>query len=318
MIVTVTLNPAIDLTYTVPAIELGQSHRVQNPAARAGGKGVNVARVLTGQGAAAVVIAPIGGATGDEFRAELDSAGLSHRLVDAGQATRRTIALVTRAQTTNLNEAGSPLSQDEWEQVVTTITTALQEASVLVISGSTPPSTPLDMLPRLINAATEREIPVMVDTSGEYLLAAAEAGPTVLKPNREELLTALSRESSPSTGPLTGNPNLDHIADAARILAARGGATVFASLGAEGMLAVGPEGTVSYARLPRPLPGNPTGAGDAAVAAIASDLADGVFDRQTSLVKATAWSAAAVLAPLAGTLTDPAPLLGAVRLRTNQ
>lgn len=318
MIVTVTLNPAIDLTYTVPALRLGESNRVKNPAARAGGKGVNVARVLTSQDAPALVIAPVGGSTGEQFRADLDAAGIAHHLVEVTAPTRRTVAVVTSEHTTNLNEAGNALAAEQWEELIGTVADALTDASVLVLSGSTPPQTPLDLLPQLIGEASRRGIPVVADTSGEHLLAAATAGPTVLKPNRDELLSALRREPTGPTGLTTGNPNIDHVADAARVLADRGGATVFASLGAEGMLAVGPDAEMSYARLQRTLAGNPTGAGDAAVAAIAADLAGGAYDPPATLKRATAWSAAAVLAPLAGTLADPAPLLGAITVTTSE
>lgn len=317
-IVTVTLNPAIDLTYTLPVLRLGESNRVKDPAARAGGKGVNVARVLTAQDYPALVIAPVGGSTGVQFRADLNAAGITHHLVEVGTPTRRTVAVVTGEHTTNLNEAGHALATEQWDELTGTVADALADAAVLVLSGSTPPETPRTALPQLIAEAERRQIPVIVDTSGAHLLAAAAAGPTVLKPNREELMSAMGGEPTGATGLSTGNPNIDHVADAARAMARRGRATVFASLGAEGMLAVGPDGPVGYARLQRTLAGNPTGAGDAAVAAIAADLATGDYDRQATLKRATAWSAAAVLAPLAGTLADPAPLFGAITVRSSE
>ncbi|MEO6200919.1 MAG: PfkB family carbohydrate kinase, partial [Cryobacterium sp.] len=153
---------------------------------------------------------------------------------------------------------------------------------------------PASFYPELVRMAVARGIPSIIDTSGPALLAAADAGATVLKPNREELIAA--------TG--IGDPIL-----AARSLIERGASLVLLSLGVDGMVAVSssdPSGYLS-ARLPEPLIGNPTGAGDAAVAAVASCLAGptsgDTIGIEAILRRATAWSAAAVLMPLAGEIS---------------
>lgn len=336
MIVTVTPNPALDLTWHVDRIVAGGTHRADAGAARAGGKGLNVARVAHAQGARVCAVTTFGGATGAEFFAELEASGVPHALTPVNGATRRSIALVDEAlgDTTIINERGLPLLDVDWDALRGMMRAALavdaddakaaQAAGtgVLVISGSFPPETPDDVLPSLIAIGRDAGVPVIVDTSGPALLVAADAGASVLKPNEHELRDA------------TG---LDDPIEGARELIRRGAELVLLSRGAEGMLAItraddsvgnvrasasdsasraatrpatptsseisdteSPRITVLHARLDTALAGNPTGAGDAAVAACAVLMDAGVHDPAQILRRATAWSAAAVLMPLAG------------------
>lgn len=296
MILAVTPNPALDVTYRLPTFETGRSHRVDPGTVRAGGKGVNVARVLRARGWAPLVLAPVGGASGDRFTADLDDADLAHVLVASPVPTRTTTAVVSDDTTTNLNETGQPQPTAVWAALQREVESRLAGATALVVSGSFPPGTGTDVVTGLVTAARSARVPVVVDTSGDHLLAAADAGATHLKPNRDEL-HAVAAGADP--------------VPASRSLARRGGALVHTSLGAEGMLGVHASGPLRHARLGRALRGNTTGAGDAAVAALVAGIVTGADD-ETLLRTATAWSAAAVLAPLAGEITDPEPLLAEV------
>ncbi|MDQ0210137.1 ribokinase [Arthrobacter sp. SRS-W-1-2016] len=298
-VITVTPNPAIDLSYHVAGITPGASHRVAAPLSRAGGKGLNVARVAHQLGHPVLALAPSGGAAGAEFAAELRSSGVPHRLIPVASDTRRSIALVDTVggETSIFNEEGCSLQPSEWQALAAAVVDALhfdnpdgQSAGVLVGSGSLPPGAPADFYPALVRLAHDAGIPAVVDTSGPGIVAAARAGADLLKPNNHELLEA------------TGESSLDV---AARRLIALGAKTVLVSAGAEGMLAFhdGAPGGYWSARLPEPLSGNPTGAGDAGVAAAAVALADGITDIPTILRRATAWSAAAVLMPAAGEIS---------------
>ncbi|MFJ4165575.1 1-phosphofructokinase family hexose kinase [Microbacterium sp. NPDC089698] len=292
MIVTVTPNPALDLTWHVDRIVPGGTHRADTGVARAGGKGLNVARVAHAQGAVVLALATSGGETGAEFAAELASSPVPHELVPVEGATRRSVALVDEhlGDTTIVNERGINPTVQEWDALKAAVVRALRastaEASkpVLVLSGSLPPGAPDDLLPALIRIGRDAGAIVIADTSGPALLAAAEAGATVLKPNAAELAEATGIED-----PIAGACELLH----------RGASLVLLSRGADGMLAVTADEVVR-ARLAHPLAGNPTGAGDAAVAAVAVLMAQGEKDPTALLRRATAWSAAAVLMPLAG------------------
>ncbi|GAA2872240.1 1-phosphofructokinase family hexose kinase [Microbacterium arabinogalactanolyticum] len=343
MIITVTPNPALDLTWHVAALEIGGVHRADAGKSRAGGKGLNVARVAHAQGASAVAITTSGGATGAEFAAELDASGVPHVLVPVTASTRRSIALVDEAlgDTTIVNERGEAPTDVEWTALKDAVARALARVSasdaradglgdaagpdaggqdVLVISGSLPPGTPDDLLPSLIRLGRDAGAAVIVDTSGPAMLTAADAGASVLKPNQHELRDA------------TG---LDDPIEGARELLRRGVELVLLSLGADGMLAVsaapseprasGTPGeerehdgelradaapvSILHARLDTALAGNPTGAGDAGVAACAVLMDAGNHDPEAILRRATAWSAAAVLMPLAGDIHPSWPEL---------
>jgi 1-phosphofructokinase family hexose kinase len=356
MIITVTPNPALDLTWHVAALEIGGVHRADAGKSRAGGKGLNVARVAHAQGASAVAITTSGGATGAEFAAELDVSGVPHVLVPVTASTRRSIALVDEAlgDTTIVNERGEAPTDVEWTALKDAVARALARVDadgrdVLVISGSLPPGTPDDLLPSLIRLGRDAGATVIVDTSGPAMLTAADAGASVLKPNQHELRDA------------TG---LDDPIEGARELLRRGVELVLLSLGADGMLAVSaapseprasgsashapgadtpdygqirgkrplsgvsapdverdgglPTGasgadaapvSILHARLDTALAGNPTGAGDAGVAACAVLMDAGIRDPEAILRRATAWSAAAVLMPLAGDIHPSWPEL---------
>ncbi|QEW03065.1 1-phosphofructokinase family hexose kinase [Microbacterium lushaniae] len=290
MIVTVTPNPALDLTYPIDALHPGETHRVTEGSARAGGKGVNVARVLHGQGIPVHAILTAGGATGAQVVADLEYSGVPHEAVAVGSPTRRTIAVVERTDgtTTLLSESGAVLSDDERARLRSTVENSLPVASCLVISGSLPAGFPPEEVAALVATSRSRDIPVIVDTSGPALLAAAAAGADLLKPNAFELAEA------------TGE---DDLAAGTRTLLDLGAGTVLVSLGEDGMLAARPGSAWTRAVLPRILRGNPTGAGDAGVAAAAMLLAGGSPSSAELLRAATSWSAAAVLMPLAGEIS---------------
>lgn len=297
-VVTVTPNPAVDLTYAVNGIRAGHSHRVPRPLIRAGGKGINVARVIHHSGRPTVAITTTGGGSGDEFTAELASSGMANRLVAVDAPTRRTMAFVDSAdsETSIFNEQGAQLSAEEWDAVRAAVEQELPEAGCAVGSGSLPEGAPEDFYPWLVARADSYSVPCIIDTSGPTLLAAARAGADVLKPNHHELLDAT---------------NTDSVDVAAGILLDLGAKRLFVSCGADGLrlYCARDRATVWQGRLPKPLAGNPTGAGDAAVAAIAVLLAGGVNDPETTLRSAVAWSAAAVLMPMAGEIHPSHPQL---------
>ncbi len=300
MIVTVTPNPALDLTWHVDRLQPGETHRIDPGAARAGGKGLNVARVLHSGRREVVAVTTTGGAVGAEFAAELVASGIPHRLVPVGGATRRSIAIVdeTSGDATVLNERGIALEPDEAAALAANALELGRTADAVAICGSLPPGFGPDELGALVRTLVDGGVPVIVDTSGPGLAAAARAGATALKPNAEEL-----RAETGLDDPVAG----------ARALLGLGARLVVASLGSEGLLVVSADAPGGIrARLPRTLHGNATGAGDAAVAAIAAAFAEtptlGADTREAADARArlarraTAWSASAVLMPFAGDL----------------
>ncbi|MFI9204895.1 1-phosphofructokinase family hexose kinase [Streptomyces sp. NPDC053048] len=301
MILTVTLNAALDLTYRVPQLRPHTSHRVTRAAERPGGKGVNVARVLAALGHETVATGFAGGATGDTVRGLLAETSVTDEFVRITGTTRRTVAVVdgTTGDTTQLNETGPDVTPAEWAAFDDRYTHLLRDARAVALCGSLPPGVPVGAYAHLVRAARARRVPVLLDTSGEPLRRGIAARPDVVKPNAAELSA------------LTGTTDPLRATMAAR---RRGAHAVAASLGPDGMLALTPDGTWR-ATPPKPLPGNPTGAGDSAVAGLLSGWSDNLPwpDR---LVRAVALSAATVAAPAAGEFDAGVyeKLLGKVRV----
>lgn len=302
-VLTVTPNPALDLTYLVDHLRPGDSHRVRDVHVRPGGKGLNVARILTTLRVPARVVGPVGGSTGAQLRARARELGLLDSLVTVDAETRRTVAVVSRedGMATLFNERGPELGQAGWARVCRQVTRDLATADVVTVCGSVPADVAPEALAELVRRAAET-VPVVVDTSGPALMQAALAHPAVLKPNADELREA------------TGIDDLD---DAAARLAERSQGAVVVSCGIAGLRAVTKQGRWS-ARLPWPLTGNPTGAGDSVVAALAMGLRTG-RDWPYMLRTACALSAATVLADVAGEFDADAyaELLPAVEITEN-
>ena len=292
MIVTVTPNAALDVTYDVDALVAYQSHRVTAVRQRAGGKGVNVASVLARMGRPVIATGLVGGPAGHEIRADLDARGVRHRFVDCAGSSRRTVTVVSDAQgdATIFNEPGPALTGADWLSLVDGLRDLLAEvgAEVVVLAGSLPRGLPDDAYAELVELAQGHGARVVVDADGAALRGVLRSGPDLVTPNCPELAMA------------TGTADLLAGAAALRKLGAR---DLVVSAGADGLVLMPETGAGLRARLPGPLAGNPTGAGDALVAALAAGMVEGA--PWTRLLRdAVSWSAAAVLQPVAGDI-DP-------------
>ncbi|GGK14378.1 sugar kinase [Streptomyces camponoticapitis] len=285
MILTVTLNTALDITYRTAALTPHTTNRVAEVSERPGGKGVNVARVLSALGHETVVTGFAGGRTGDAVRELLAADGPSDALVAIEGTTRRTVAVVDEAtgDTTQLNEPGPTVTSAEWATFLTSYEGLVARADAVALCGSLPPGIHVGAYAELVRAARAAGLPVLLDTSGEPLRRGIAARPDLVKPNADELaqLTG-SREPVRATR------------DARR----RGGRAVIASLGAAGLFAATPDGAWR-ATPPRTVRGNPTGAGDSAVAGLLSGLVERL-PWPERLARAVALATATVLAPAAG------------------
>lgn len=285
MILTVTLNAALDVTYGVDSLRPRTSHRVDTARERAGGKGVNVARVLAALGHESAVTGLAGGPTGTLLRDGLRTAGLRDELVTVSGDSRRTLTVVSRddGDATVFNRRGPRVSPGEWKSFTEHFASLVRDATVVALCGSLPPGLPSDAYAQLVRTAAGAGAVTVLDTSGPALLDALGAGPDVVKPNAAELAD------------VTGSRDVPAAAERLRALGAR---TVVASSGPEGVHAATPQGAWR-AVPPKQLAGNPTGAGDACVAALAAGHATGA-QWPDILREAVALSAAAVPCPVAG------------------
>lgn len=315
MILVVTPNPAVDVTYRVAEQRIGETQRVLEVQRRPGGKGLNVGRVLAATGVPTHAVLPLGGDGGRWITHALDDLGLVHTDVAVRGETRTTVTVVDDlAHPTMFGEPGPVLSPDEWDTVTAAVETLLDgdvgrtagtagapPAAALVVSGSLPRDSDPAVVARWVTAARHRGVLSVVDCSGTALLAAASAGATVCKPNREELLETTGTD--------------DERSGALRLLGL-GATVVVVSRGSDGIAAHTAEHVLEVPAVPG-VSGNPTGAGDAATAGLVGVLVevlvgDGLPSSDGSvrapddatllraLRSAAAHGAAAVLQPVAG------------------
>jgi tagatose 6-phosphate kinase len=294
VIVVVCLNPALDVTHHVPAVDWAGVNRPSAVHTRPGGKGLNVARTLHALGTDVLVMGLAGGITGAGVAAALGRLGVPAAFTQISGETRRTFTVVDgRGGTALFNEAGPEVGAAEFARFRADYEAALPGAAVVVLSGSLPPGLAVATYATLIEMAAVANVPAVLDTHGEALLRGAAAGPAIVKPNLAELeALAGQRLSTPDGADRTA------VTAAAGRLRAVGAKAVVASLGPEGLLAATGDGRWQ-ARPPATVAGNATGAGDAVAAALAHGL---VLGRpwEERLRHAVALGAASAAAPVAG------------------
>ncbi|SFK40249.1 1-phosphofructokinase family hexose kinase [Geodermatophilus ruber] len=262
-VVTLTANPSLDRTLTLPGpLERGGVVRLAPSATEPGGKGVNVARAIAAAGGDVVTVLPA--ADDDPIVAALHRLGLPLATVPVTTPVRTNYTLAEPdGTTTKLNEPGAALDPDTRTALAAVLHRYAQGARWVVLSGSLPPGTPVDWYADLVRALRDTGARIAVDTSEAPLLALLTAGPDavpdLLKPNAEELAQ------------LAGVPEAELVADRDAALAAvgtlheRGVAEVLLTLGAEGALLSSAEGVWSAA--PPPIAVRSTvGAGDCSLA----------------------------------------------------
>lgn len=289
-VVTVTPNPSLDHTVEIPVLERGEVQRTSRALVEAGGKGVNVARVLAGHGHPATAILPAGD-DAQRMTSLLVPQQVATVTVPISGAIRTNIAVVEEdGTTTKLNEPGADLTSAEVDALLAAVDKAVETQLVgtggwLVAAGSLPAGAPDDLYARIARQAAAAGVELAVDTSGEALAAAITSGAAVLKPNLEELEE------------LTGR-NLRTVADvtaAAADLRSQGARDLLVSMGPHGALLLTEEGTW-WAGGPSLVPRSTVGAGDCTLSGYIHASRPGV-DPAQRLAEAVSWGRAACLQP---------------------
>ena len=196
MILTVTMNPSIDVSYPLNQLNIDTVNRVTKVSKTAGGKGLNVSRVLSQLNASLTATGVIGGHFGDYLTEQLDKDGIPHSFSKIAGETRSCIAILHEGKQTEILESGPEVSKEEQAEFVANFEKLLADTSFITISGSLPKGIGHDFYSLLIEKATAADVKVLLDTSGETLKTSIESAykPFLIKPNETEIADLLGKE----------------------------------------------------------------------------------------------------------------------------
>jgi 1-phosphofructokinase family hexose kinase len=185
MIITVTLNAAIDKSLSVPSFQLGRRHRTVEQRTMAGGKGVNIARTLKALGQPVIATGFAGGATGTHIVEQLTEESILNDFVRIREESRTNTSVLdpTDGQQTEINERGPAVSEQEIELFRDKLLYLARGAAIVVFAGSLPRAVSADFYASLIRDLQRADVTTVIDTDGEPLLLAARAEPDVVSPN---------------------------------------------------------------------------------------------------------------------------------------
>lgn len=237
MILTVTLNAAVDKTYRIDDFTLDRVHRPSEWTICAGGKGINVARVYRTLGGQGLATGFLGGDTGSFIRRSMREQGIEGSFVRTHDPSRVCIAIVDpkNGTQTEINEVGPRVRTSELNQLRRTVARLLENPAVefLTLSGSTPPGVPGSIYAELIDLAHRAHVRSVLDASGEALRAGVMARPWMVKPNIHELSALLGAQPTSDSD----------IIEAARDLRGTGIEIVCVTRGRESVLCESAEGS---------------------------------------------------------------------------
>ncbi len=308
MIYTVTLNPALDKEYRVVELSLNTVMRAAAVKEDYGGKGFNIARLLTAWGANCTALGLVGGHTGEILSKGLEKGGIATNFTWIGGETRTNISIVSdhAAGYFKVNEPGPHVSDVEIETLLHLIESLVQPDDWWILAGSLPPGVELDIYAHMITLIQREKGRAVLDSSGEAFKLGCRAAPFLIKPNVEELIQVSEMDG--------GKRNMD-IEEMIGELHAAGVKNIILSGGKE--KAICSNGTHIWEGIPPEIEEkNPIGAGDAMLAATVYCLS-----RKEPLQEAFAWGMAAgsAAAGLPGTQmparTDVAQLLKKVIIK---
>ncbi len=196
MIVTVTANAAVDKTLTVANLQLGHNHRAQAGVAMAGGKGINVARVLKALGEPVIATGLAGGRSGTHIVDSLVSEGLINDFVRIGGESRTSTAVIdpTSGIETEINEYGPEVTPEELDRLMDRLRYLSKAASAVVLAGSLPRKVSTGFYADVVRDLAKRKVQVVVDSDGEPMRLALHAGPSLVSPNQREAEALVGHE----------------------------------------------------------------------------------------------------------------------------
>lgn len=267
MILTVTMNPSVDTRYELEQLVIDDVNRV-TPMKTAGGKGLNVSRVLAQLGADVLATGVLGGHMGSYLEDLMDADGIPHAFSRVAGESRICLSILHEGNQTELLESGPVIAADELEAFTASFTSLVKGAACVTLSGSLPRGVDAGYYATLVQIARAQGIPVLLDTSGTALDAAlaAEVKPTLIKPNLSEVNALVGASFSPD-----GAEELVEALD--RDARFAGIEWVVVTMGANGAVAKH-GGTCYRVSTPQISAVNATGSGDSTIAGYAYAMAE--------------------------------------------
>ncbi len=278
MIITVTINPAIDRTLSVDRLAFEDRAYIKSTHETAGGRGINSSVVVHSFGGETLAVLTSGGDSGKRLEGLLGGFGFPIAVVPIERETRTNLTVTDRhGLTVNLNEIGPEMSKTEVASVERRVRQALEKASWLLVCGSIPPGVPAEFYARLIALARKKRVKSLLHADGDALREGIEAKPTVVTPNQQEAERLLGRTLLTRT----------HYIEAAERIRRMGAESVTLLLGSRGAVGAYADGVIE-ALPPRVDAVCPIGAGDAMGAAYSLAL-----ERKDDPADALRWGVAA-------------------------
>lgn len=188
MIITVTMNPAIDKTVEIDRLVAGGLNRIRKVEYDAGGKGINVSKTIHELGGKSIAVGFLGGNAGKTIEAVLKEKEISCDFVYVDGETRtNTKVFEESGAVTELNEPGPVISGEKMEELLKKLSGYAKEDTLFVLSGSIPKGVDKGIYGKIIELAHEKGAKVLLDADGELFCKALPAVPDIIKPNRVEL-----------------------------------------------------------------------------------------------------------------------------------
>lgn len=272
MIITVTMNPAVDKTVEIERLTPGTLNRIKRVEYDAGGKGINVSKTICELGGESLAMGFLGGSAGKTIEAVLDEKGIRHEFIRVEAETRTNTKIFEKDGTvTELNEPGPVISDRQLRELTDRLMSHAGEGTLFVLSGSVPAGVDKGIYAKIIHEAHERGSRVLLDADGELFRQAVQERPDLIKPNAAELAEyAGYKGEAPERGLFL----------AARELRRKGTKTVAVSMGKEGALFLMEDCDAFCPALPVKAHST-VGAGDAMVAALALGWSAGLRAEET-------------------------------------
>ncbi len=220
MIVTVTMNPAIDKTVDIGKFERGDLNRIKRVVIDAGGKGINVSRTIRELGGESIATGFVGGTSGTIIRQVLADLGLRTDFVDVKGETRTNLKVVEETgEVTELNEPGPEVSKEQLKDLLNRLDGYANPDTLFVLAGSIPAGIPTDIYRKITEQVHQKGAKVLLDADGTLFSESLKGKPDMLKPNRSELERYYQMDYRASEQELIsmGEKLLDHGASMAAI-----------------------------------------------------------------------------------------------------